>query len=624
MIDKTDDCLAFHSREKHDCLECTWEDRLDYFCSQKMHVQKVTGDGFCFLTSLQASLLANCNKGYSITTLCNMLMDHIVQHAIELSNFHFCQDKMLEECLDFFCNRNYNQDAVDIIVGAAAQALKCSLSIYYNNEGVLYVHEINVEGVEDRAHLLFSDNASHSMNNHYDAVLPFKYNWLPDPKDPLKLFPVLKDWMERTNQDLKVVRDIESEMEHLVLLEQQKEEQFRDNVSSQGSSDVLLLEDRSFFPSPESPDISIVGVEGLDDPAVQEIPDETATVHREKAATSGGNPEKAATEFQADEMRDSQSDTTKETRPPITDLSFLSGTSATSSVQADTSATNLSEAQREALIIARALWAGKPQEFNCQLVTEVPGELDGDCCFIVANCEHTWHSDSHDLRHFTMHTSGRKALEGRRKTGSCEGAYQCQEEECIFLKSTGAPNHTQFNNVRGLKECSMCGSICRRVLCGEKKRPKKIIEYHTELKLAIIWHYGKHTCPLKLDTTNQKKALDKTLDQVGKRPGVTIKEFAIQRCRQLFQQKDYTGLEKEADMYADPKVMKRLAHERQGENLHSEHSWDAVANLKRQAGKSATFNLIIRRPNWVAELSAWFSFQRSLTNTSSIGLAVAS
>ena len=48
---------------------------------------------------------------------------------------------------------------------------------------------------------------------------------------------------------------------------------------------------------------------------------------------------------------------------------------------------------------------------------------------------------------------------------------------------------------------------------------------------------------------------------------------------------DFPGLVKEADLYADPDVAKRASLEHQKEVCPTLHSFDAIAVVKRKAGK---------------------------------------
>ena len=548
--------FLFH-RDKHISMGCSWENRLDFLCSHEMYVKDVPGDGFCFLNALQVSLKAHCGLQYSIPDLCNLLMDYIAENCIELSNFHFSEEKMLEECLEFFLSRDYNQDCVDIIVSAAAEALKISISIYYNNNGALYLHDISCAGSLKKAVLIFSESVSHPMLNHYDAVLPFHLNLVPDPCSAMQLFPVLKEWMEKAQKDMRKIAAVEKENLDMVTVEEQVKNsvvslpvasQYTDGIAdSQTSrdSDCHLVEEDSTFPSP---DVSVISYE----PATQD--DESARSERSEA-----------------------------------DESFISATSAGSEgLYLDHSATVIPERHRAAAIIAKTLWRKHKDKCQPEIVSVLPGEIDDDCCYIIPNCENTWQPDTNDLRHFVMHTSNRQGLEGKRKTGKCEGAFQCQNEQCPFLKSSGGvANHLQFNNVGGLKECKMCSRVVSKVECGRagEKPPYKIVEYHKGLETAIVWHYGLHTCPLKDDAKAQRKGILKKLSEIGKRPGMSVKEFALGEVGKKLLEKDIPGMIKEADLYVDPTIMNRLAVEEEESYHHTQHSFDAVADLKRDAGK---------------------------------------
>ena len=548
--------VASFCREVFVTTEDDWDDRVDHLFAKNLYVRNVRGDGFCFVHSLQASLLANCRTGVSVENLCNMLMTYMLDNSAELSQFHFSEEKMLQECVDFFMNKNYNEDAVDIIVAGAAEALGINLTIYYNSQGVLKYHEINNSMATTRAYLLFTESTSHSLMNHYDAVIPLNMNYTPNPGDPLALGDILEKWLVQKEKDLKYFRELQKEELDVfaVPFDMQRAkmvgcEMVPGDSSVKGttalvdevvaaacsldgivpdvdegmdeSDDLSIVEESSIFPSPPSPPVEITGVHGLKETALH-LPGPSFTQYREKP----------------DELQ--------------SQCSVSSATTASSSTdELDDSAPNIHPRLRTALIIAKELSTGRG-ECVPQIVSNVPEDINGDCCFIIPNCKYSWKEDSSDMRHFVMHTSARQGMEGKRKTGQCKGAFTCQNKDCSFLTtSNGVANHSHFNNFKGMKECRSCGVVASKKPCGllTKRKVYKIVEYHEELNCAIVWHYGEHTCPPRYNTISQRRILEKKMKDAAKMPGMSIKEFAVQQCMRHFQDGDMLSEYFNASLY---------------------------------------------------------------------------
>ena len=570
-------------------MNCTvheWDNKVDFLDENNLYIGKVQGDGFCFLHALQASLLTQCNIQYSIPDLCHVLMTYILDNCAELSHFHYSEEKMLNECLDFFCKQEYNQDAVDIIVSSAAAALGVSVTIYRNNKGMLYQQKFNNRSSEYNVQLLFTESVQNAMLNHYEALIPSHIDYYRDRKDPEKLGEILKEFLQKNNKSTKKVDEILYEFLNIHLIHDNlpdttlghlnpvPETSFTSTpdvslISYNDDDDCSIIEELSTFPEA---DVSIVKVD-------ESAPKET---ERESANTAVAGSGKVVSS-QTTKIGTNAESGAQQTEESKRNSSFVE--QEAEGEKDDESAK--SHRYESAVLIAKHLW-DPTYRMDIREESRLPGDVDGSCCYIIATNEHTWKVDTQDQRNFEMHTSKRSGLEGFRKTGHCLGAYVCQNDSCPFLaiSENGVPNHTQFQNVNKMKICKSCEQVANRVPCGlANQRPYKIIEYHKKLKTAIVWHYGFHTCYLKLTLRSNKNALNKRLDEIAKTPGMSIHEYGLESAGRYFDAGDIVGMVKEIDLFVDPAVAQRVQKQRRRLEVPDMHSFDAIAILKRNAGK---------------------------------------
>ena len=80
-------------------------------------------------------------------------------------------DMLLYEVMDFFQNRNYNKDIVDVLVTITADVLDLDLYIYQNNQGKIQVFKYCGGPVSKAIYLKFTHNDLKPVENHYDAII---------------------------------------------------------------------------------------------------------------------------------------------------------------------------------------------------------------------------------------------------------------------------------------------------------------------------------------------------------------------------------------------------------------------------------------------------------------------
>ena len=80
-------------------------------------------------------------------------------------------DMLLNDAVDFFQNRNYNKDIVDLLVTITADALGLDLYIYQNNQGKIQVLVYSGGTISKSVYLKFTHNDLNPVENHYDAII---------------------------------------------------------------------------------------------------------------------------------------------------------------------------------------------------------------------------------------------------------------------------------------------------------------------------------------------------------------------------------------------------------------------------------------------------------------------
>jgi len=144
------------------------------------------------------------------------------------------------------------------------------------------------------------------------------------------------------------------------------------------------------------------------------------------------------------------------------------------------------------------------------VVAEVPYEIDGLQKYIIKCQKHKMMKVSRDGRPWkTWCTTTRLGFHGVRRRAKCGGSYMCTSESCPFYAEHGAPNRVQFRkDDDGEYVCFSCESAAVHKECPALKT----WEYHENLKAAIVYHVGEHTCVCKPRAPNRKEVDTQELD----------------------------------------------------------------------------------------------------------------
>ena len=115
----------------------------------------IPGSGFCLIDSLVCILQVEYKMNISIENVKQLIQNQTLEEHGKYINFHAVKkpqndipkyiteaDLFLGENIDFFNNRDYTQDVVDLIIKIAADALGINVMVYQENEGITQLLEI--------------------------------------------------------------------------------------------------------------------------------------------------------------------------------------------------------------------------------------------------------------------------------------------------------------------------------------------------------------------------------------------------------------------------------------------------------------------------------------------------
>lgn len=145
-------------------------------------VKQVRGDGFCLIHAVLKGLLADHMIEIQLQEAIDLVVQTLVDHHARYSMFHVCArvkgsetlsaaDALVNEVMDFFKDRDYTADVVDLLVKVISDALDLNLVIFQETDGK--IHKLVVHGIDAQhtVYLKFTRSQMSSLGNHYDAVV---------------------------------------------------------------------------------------------------------------------------------------------------------------------------------------------------------------------------------------------------------------------------------------------------------------------------------------------------------------------------------------------------------------------------------------------------------------------
>ena len=153
-------------------------------------VVPINGNGFCFISSLVVAMEKDHQIMISNPEARRLILQHLTDYHQKYLDFyrintpegqHISEhvtdsDMFLTEVIDFFEDRNFDRDVVDLLVKICADALGLDVFIYQDNYGPIEVLKYSRRLCCRPVYVKFSHNNMHSLGNHYEAVTKKKTN----------------------------------------------------------------------------------------------------------------------------------------------------------------------------------------------------------------------------------------------------------------------------------------------------------------------------------------------------------------------------------------------------------------------------------------------------------------
>ena len=141
---------VLHSSTEETILPTPWSHLADLLKRRNRVVHRVRGDGICFINAVDTCLEQDHNITIQISETINIILPTFdwqppglcsVSCSTRPEQWTWCNQLRyaLNEAIDFFQNRNYNKDIVDLLVTITAYALDLDFYIYQNNQGKIQV-----------------------------------------------------------------------------------------------------------------------------------------------------------------------------------------------------------------------------------------------------------------------------------------------------------------------------------------------------------------------------------------------------------------------------------------------------------------------------------------------------
>ena len=172
--------LSVFFREKHKILPYLWINIKKYLEENlESEVTDILGNGYCFLGSVVEVLRTNYSDVVTQEQLTQQVMKFLCLNYEKYTMYHTqgekdmeptIADTLLSDIIDFFTNKNYNQNTVDVLMKIVADVLNIDLNIYQNNRGQIQVLNFAGDNSTHTVNVKFTHNNSNTVMNHYDAI----------------------------------------------------------------------------------------------------------------------------------------------------------------------------------------------------------------------------------------------------------------------------------------------------------------------------------------------------------------------------------------------------------------------------------------------------------------------
>ena len=172
--------VYYISSTEETILPTAWTSLQQHLRRRNRVVHRVSGNGFCFFNAVAKSLQTDHGIKIELSEAIHNIVQHLLENYQNYVDFHTVSakrdklvtnsDMLLNEVMDFFNSRNYNNDVVDLLVTITADALGLGFYIYQNNRGKIQVLKFSGGLISKPVYLKFTHDLK-PIGNHYDSII---------------------------------------------------------------------------------------------------------------------------------------------------------------------------------------------------------------------------------------------------------------------------------------------------------------------------------------------------------------------------------------------------------------------------------------------------------------------
>ena len=479
-----------------------------------------------------------------MTNLQQLITNYLIENSDKYTEWHGQNaDKLVYESTEFFTDRNFNQDVVDIIVQATGDALNVKLKVFRRSPaGNIQLSEVGDLTSQRVLHLKLSCSEKSQLNpeytgdNHYDALTVLYKNI------NTKLEP-------ESNKD----KDTEEPFVDLTLISPVKQKQ---------------MSCEAFIDLTESP---------------MKVPLSLSDTDKPDSLTTD---EDSSLSWRSDftERLQYMSDTLSQFEDDEEERSDVEGLQCRSDFVLDLE--NVDEIIEQYLRPATMFPIFLFKRVTPKKVEFLPHNIDGNVYYKVCCTIKNYAKKTTNRRWFAMRTSSKRGLKGVRKVGTCKGSWKCINGTCSFLKTEHKENHWHFEYRGGSKACYSCGHYAAQEPCGARK----LVQMAVGAEYAQVFHIGKHTCTLQQEVASD---IDYTCKWVERYPGLTYRDLKSQVIQHHLDSGD--SKEAESAVYRiTSQAFRKLKRDKKAEQNPDQvetQSLEAVAELKKGSDTIDPFHI---------------------------------
>ena len=471
----------------------------------------------------------------TLEKLKTIIIAHLIENADKYVEWHKgSADELVYDATQFFTDRDFDTDIVDVLILATADALNVQLFIYKRSiKGKIEILMHGSKTATCRIYLKFSTAATkkhpnYTGANHYDAVVRVCRSTLPPPP------PYQSIHLHRGKS-------------------QQSSSVKRKRINS-GPAPANIPQD-------EVVDLTMHG----NTASLATCPAEVINLSQpdlEEAEESEGFEEEAD-------------------NPSISDAENPEHNGNMKSMQISES--DMDRYLRQGTLYPTQLFRNQEPE----VVDRLPGDIDGISYYKVNCTMRNYSKLTSDRRWFTLCTSSLRGWDGIRKVGSCQGSWECINPSCSFISIHNKVNTFHFEQKGGgMRTCYSCGHYAKANECAARK----CVMIQRGSQYALVYHIGQHHCKLQ---HHEEGSVSYTKRCIENHPGLPFQQLRSTVIQGFIDKKMY----KEAQEAADKITSRSFATAKRGTHvaLHMEEvktqSLEAVAEVKEGSDDIDTFHI---------------------------------